>query len=362
MLKTNGGIQVKKALCLILAVWLCTALLAGCAGTTEEPAPGASSSAETSESVPSSSKTQETSGTPAESGTPDETPGAQTEPTGPASETPAPADDQPIDMEAFLGALVEAHPGANAEKLCEAMLESPYFSLFGKQSVEFYWPFFKFGFKPTGVGSAYCISESSGEATVIAVVPKSDADIEALIGQLNDNLERPTNESAPDKLLLKEIGGTIFVALYYGDMRPITVYAEKGRDYVAMFHDYLADHPGAGCLEMAEFFAKRQKLGRMGVDPAEEGKLRGFGVWDESIGWYLPVEISGFADGARFEPMMEPNAFMGYIFRLKEGVNAEAFVKTLRDNANLAYNVCTSVDTVITETDGDYVLFMMCNE
>ena len=34
----------------------------------------------------------------------------------------------------------------------------------------------------------------------------------------------------------------------------------------------------------------------------------------------------------------------------------------LEENANLAWNVCMAANTVIVETDGDFVLFMMCDE
>ena len=39
-----------------------------------------------------------------------------------------------------------------------------------------------------------------------------------------------------------------------------------------------------------------------------------------------------------------------------------AFVKSLEDNANLAWNICMVANTVIIETDGNAVLFMMCSE
>ena len=51
-----------------------------------------------------------------------------------------------------------------------------------------------------------------------------------------------------------------------------------------------------------------------------------------------------------------------YVFRVAEGDDVEAFVGQLEDNANLVWNVCMAADTVITETDGNYVLFMMCTE
>ena len=42
--------------------------------------------------------------------------------------------------------------------------------------------------------------------------------------------------------------------------------------------------------------------------------------------------------------------------------NAESFAKMLEENANLGWNICMVANTIITETDGEYVLFMMCQE
>ena len=349
---------MKSFISVILSLMCCLVLFAGCA----------QSAPENGETQTPSGSTGESAALPTPTPTPDRTPSSEpsTEPASqptsePASETPE-NDDQPIDMEAFLSKLVKAHPEAGAEALCEEMLKSPYFSLFKKQSVEFYWPYFIFGFKPEGVKEAYAVTDTSSEAVMIVVLPDDDADPAAVAASLDENMDKTVYEGGPDKLFVKTIEGKIFVAVYYGDMRPITVYAERGRDFVQIFRDYLSAHPGADCTEAAKFFVSHQKLGKMSVQQAEEGNLRGFGVWDEEMGWYKQVEISGFADGARFEPMMEPNAFMGYIFRVREGADVEAFARMLRENANLAYNVCTSVNTAFTEIEGDYVLFVMCNE
>ena len=51
-----------------------------------------------------------------------------------------------------------------------------------------------------------------------------------------------------------------------------------------------------------------------------------------------------------------------YLFRLAPEADKEAFAAMLEENANLAWNVCMAANTVIVETDGDFVLFMMCDE
>ncbi len=83
--------------------------------------------------------------------------------------------------------------------------------------------------------------------------------------------------------------------------------------------------------------------------PVEEGLLTGFGN----------AEIKGFEEGAMFSPMIGTIPFVGYIFTLPADADADAFVTTLTDNANLAWNVCTEADQMLTEVAGNKVFFVM---
>ena len=88
----------------------------------------------------------------------------------------------------------------------------------------------------------------------------------------------------------------------------------------------------------------------------QEGQIQGFGSFEKE------VEIKGFIDAAGFIPNISPSLFIGYVFRLAPEADKEAFAAMLEENANLAWNVCMAANTVIVETDGDFVLFMMCDE
>ncbi len=81
----------------------------------------------------------------------------------------------------------------------------------------------------------------------------------------------------------------------------------------------------------------------------EEGLLTGFGN----------VEIKGFEEGVMFSPMIGTIPFVGYIFTLPADADAEAFVTTLTDNANLGWNVCVEADQMLTEVVGNKVFFVM---
>ncbi len=84
--------------------------------------------------------------------------------------------------------------------------------------------------------------------------------------------------------------------------------------------------------------------------PVEEGLLTGFGN----------AEITGFQEGVMFAPMIGTIPFVGYIFVLKDGMDGDAFVKTLEDNANPRWNICTEADETIAESVGNTVFFLMC--
>ena len=86
--------------------------------------------------------------------------------------------------------------------------------------------------------------------------------------------------------------------------------------------------------------------GAMEIEP---GLLSGFDNY----------EVTGFEKGAMFGPMMGSIPFIGYIFDLPEGADADAFVTGLKDNANPRWQICVTADETIVETSGDKVFFLM---
>ena len=86
------------------------------------------------------------------------------------------------------------------------------------------------------------------------------------------------------------------------------------------------------------------------VMPIEAGLLNGFNE----------TEITGFEEGAMFGPMIGTIPFIGYIFKLADGADVEAFKTLLTDNANLRWNICTSAEEMVCENEGNTVFFLMC--
>lgn len=72
------------------------------------------------------------------------------------------------------------------------------------------------------------------------------------------------------------------------------------------------------------------------------------------------AEIKGFKEGAVFMPMIGTHPFIGYVFVLDDGADTQAFISTLRQNANLRWNICTAADEMVTGSVGNKVFFVMC--
>lgn len=71
------------------------------------------------------------------------------------------------------------------------------------------------------------------------------------------------------------------------------------------------------------------------------------------------AEITGFDSGVMFAPMMGTIPFVGYVFELSDGTDVEEFEQTLKDNANLRWNICTEAEEVTVGAEENKVFFLM---
>ena len=114
--------------------------------------------------------------------------------------------------------------------------------------------------------------------------------------------------------------------------------------------DFKADTNGSA-QEIADRLIKNEIIEFMGgAMPVEEGLLTGFDN----------TEIRGFKEGVMFAPMMSSIAFVGYVFELADGTDVDEFKSTLKDSANLRWNICVEAEELIVENDGNKVFFLMC--
>lgn len=117
-----------------------------------------------------------------------------------------------------------------------------------------------------------------------------------------------------------------------------------------MYQEFTTNVEGKTALEIAEALATSETLPFMGgAIEIEPGFLSGFDNY----------EVTGFSKGAMFAPMMGTIPFVGYIFELEEGADVEAFKTSLKDNANLRWNICTEAEEMTVENEGNMVFFLM---
>ncbi len=121
-----------------------------------------------------------------------------------------------------------------------------------------------------------------------------------------------------------------------------------------LFKSLKEEAPMMSALDIATSIVNSQ-AGRVcitmgGAMPVEAGYLNGFGN----------AEITGFKEGASFVPGMMGVPFIGYIFELEEGADVASFMKTLMDNGDLVWNVCTAADVKAAGAYENTVFFIMC--
>lgn len=117
-----------------------------------------------------------------------------------------------------------------------------------------------------------------------------------------------------------------------------------------MYKEFTEVVEGKTALEIAEALGTSETLPFMGgAIEVEPGFLSGFDNY----------EVTGFSKGAMFAPMMGTIPFVGYIFELEEGADVEAFKTSLKENANLRWNICTEAEEMTVENEGNMVFFLM---
>ena len=124
-----------------------------------------------------------------------------------------------------------------------------------------------------------------------------------------------------------------------------------GQTLLADFKAKVEENAEVTAQELADGLITNEIIPFMGASmPVEQGLLMGFGN----------AEINGFEEGVMFAPNIGTIPFIGYVFTLADGTDAEAFVKTLQDNADLRWNICVEAEEMVVESVGNKVFFVMC--
>ncbi len=120
---------------------------------------------------------------------------------------------------------------------------------------------------------------------------------------------------------------------------------------VQEFHALKAENAEITAQEMADAILSNPMIQFEGATmEVEEGLLTGFGN----------TEITGFNSGIMFAPMIGSIPFVGYVFTLEDGADVEAFMQTLKDNADPRWNICTEAEETVVENADNMVFFVMC--
>lgn len=136
-----------------------------------------------------------------------------------------------------------------------------------------------------------------------------------------------------------------------GENQPAQDGETLGNTLLKDFLDRTAANPDATAQELADGILTNSAILFSGATmPVEPGYLTGF---DET-------EITGFEEGVMFAPMIGTIPFVGYIFELAEDADVDGFVKTLTESANPRWNICTTADEIIVDSEGNTVFFLMC--
>lgn len=280
-----------------------------------------------------------------------------TEPTEKPDEPPVVIPDDPA--ETVVGKFKESAsktPDASAENIAKTLISLPYFKYFNVWEANSYCPGFDFSFKPGTSDAAYMIDSLSSEPNIVFVFKLGEGQTAK---ELEDSLKANVNmdwnymDTPADYTLCADEGAFVLFMVYSDSVFVIddSPVAMTARELVEMFKSYRAENPDADSLDIAEYLAAHQRVGQLYTRGVEEGHITGFFS-----------EIHGFAECATFSPMMMPSTFIGYIFKVENSSDVDAFVQKIRAEANVAWNVCVVVNTVITDTSDNFVIFMMCNE
>ena len=118
------------------------------------------------------------------------------------------------------------------------------------------------------------------------------------------------------------------------------------------FTEYMNANPEATALDIAN---------EMIVNPVIPAELSLMTMEMEAgfMNGFDNFEITGFEQAAIFAPMMGTIPFVGYIFTLPADADVDGFMNSLKENANLRWNVCTAADEMTVTNVGNTVFFLM---
>ena len=119
--------------------------------------------------------------------------------------------------------------------------------------------------------------------------------------------------------------------------------------FIAAFADTVKAGNYSSTVELGEAIAAASAVPLdLGVMAVEPGYLNGFSS-----------EIEGFSEGAMIGPWIGSIPFIAYVFVPADGVSTDELIATLKDKADLSWNICTHADEMAYAAENGFVCFVM---
>ena len=119
------------------------------------------------------------------------------------------------------------------------------------------------------------------------------------------------------------------------------------------FETNMNDNPSATAVDAAFLLAIHESI-------PEEAMFGSAEIMPGFLAGFDNYEVTDFASGAMFGPMMSAVAFVGYVFELEEGADVENFMADLTANCNPRWNMCVEADQTVVGAYNNMVFFLMC--
>jgi len=130
-----------------------------------------------------------------------------------------------------------------------------------------------------------------------------------------------------------------------------TALINKYAEYTGMkdtYDQYMAELSEEDQIPYEEYLTQVLYVGPVDLSAGDELWLQGF-----------TEAPTGFSEAYCYQPMMMGQAFIGYIFRVAEGTDVEAFKTSLKDTCDPRWNICTIANTTVCENYENIVYFSM---
>lgn len=123
-----------------------------------------------------------------------------------------------------------------------------------------------------------------------------------------------------------------------------------GSYLLSEFQSLMSENPAMSAQEIADALCASPAISLIGpvTMAMEEGYLPGF-----------TTDITGFEECITFGPAISSQPFVGYVFDMSADADIDAFMTTLADNSDLAWQVCVMADELMLTAVEDKVFFLM---